>query len=72
MDILLDAFQISGGVILFLFALTMIFGDSKSESEKHLISDYKHVTIFPVAIPSIASLGAIMDVVLMTEIKFTR
>jgi multiple antibiotic resistance protein len=67
MDVSLDAFQISGGVILFLFALTMIFGDGKPESEKHLIKDYKHVTIFPVAIPSIASPGAIMAVVLMTD-----
>jgi len=67
MEISLDAFQISGGVILFLFALTMIFGDGKPETEKHLISDYKHVTIFPVAIPSIASPGAIMAVVLMTD-----
>lgn len=67
MNVSLDAFQISGGVILFLFALTMIFGEGKPESEKHLIKDYKHVTIFPVAIPSIASPGAIMAVVLMTD-----
>ncbi|MFZ1705969.1 MAG: MarC family protein [Saprospiraceae bacterium] len=67
MDVTLDAFQISGGVILFLFALTMIFGEGKPESEKHLIRDYKHVTIFPVAIPSIASPGAIMAVVLLTD-----
>lgn len=67
MDISLDAFQISGGVILFLFALTMIFGHSKPEEEKKLIKDYKHVTVFPVAIPSIASPGAIMAVVLMTD-----
>ena len=67
MEITLDAFQISGGVILFLFALTMIFGEGKPESEKHLIKDFKHVTIFPVAIPSIASPGAIMAVVLMTD-----
>lgn len=67
MDVSLDAFQISGGVILFLFALTMIFGDGKPEMEKHLITDYKHVTIFPVAIPSIASPGAIMAVVLLTD-----
>ncbi|KIX21947.1 MarC family transcriptional regulator [Flavobacterium sp. 316] len=67
MEVSLDAFQISGGVILFLFALTMIFGDGKPETEKHLIKDYKHVTIFPVAIPSIASPGAIMAVVLMTD-----
>lgn len=41
MEITLEAFQISGGVILFLFALTMIFGEGKPESEKHLIKDYK-------------------------------
>lgn len=67
MAVTLDAFQISGGVILFLFALTMIFGEGKPESEKHLIKDYKHVTVFPVAIPSIASPGAIMAVVLLTD-----
>lgn len=67
MDVSLDAFQISGGVILFLFALTMIFGDGKPANEKRRITDYKHVTIFPVAIPSIASPGAIMAVVLMTD-----
>jgi multiple antibiotic resistance protein len=67
MDVTLDAFQISGGVILFLFALTMIFGDGKPEIEKNKITDYKHVTIFPVAIPSIASPGAIMAVVILTD-----
>lgn len=35
MDVTLAAFQISGGVILFLFALTMIFGEGKPETEKH-------------------------------------
>lgn len=67
MSVSLDAFQISGGVILFLFALTMIFGDGKPEQEKKGITDYKHVTIFPIAIPSIASPGAIMAVVLLTD-----
>ena len=67
MSVSLDAFQISGGVILFLFALTMIFGDGKPEEEKNNITDYKHVTIFPIAIPSIASPGAIMAVVLLTD-----
>jgi multiple antibiotic resistance protein len=67
MAVSLDAFQISGGVILFLFALTMIFGDGKPEQEKKRITDYKHVTIFPIAIPSIASPGAIMAVVLLTD-----
>ena len=67
MSVSLEAFQISGGVILFLFALTMIFGDGKPEQEKNRITDYKHVTTFPIAIPSIASPGAIMAVVLMTD-----
>ncbi len=67
MSVSLDAFQISGGVILFLFALTMIFGVGKPEQEKSSITDYKHVTVFPIAIPSIASPGAIMAVVLMTN-----
>ncbi len=67
MSVSLDAFQISGGVILFLFALTMIFGDGKPDVEKKQITDYKHVTVFPIAIPSIASPGAIMAVVLLTD-----
>lgn len=67
MSVSLQAFQISGGVILFLFALTMIFGEGKPEQEKNTITDYKHVTIFPIAMPSIASPGAIMAVVLMTD-----
>ena len=67
MDITLDAFQISGGIILFLFALTMVFGEGKPENEIHRIKDYKHVTVFPIAIPSIASPGAIMAVVLLTD-----
>ena len=67
MEISLHAFQVSGGVILFLFALTMIFGDGKPEREKSQITDFRHVTVFPVAIPSIASPGAIMAVVLLTD-----
>lgn len=67
MEITLSAFQISGGVILFLFALTMVFGEGKPEEEKHLIRDYAHVTVFPIALPSIASPGAIMAVVLLTD-----
>lgn len=67
MDISLEAFQISGGVILFLFALTMIFGEGKPTQEKGQITDYEHVIVFPIAIPSIASPGAIMAVVLMTD-----
>ena len=36
MSIPLSAFQISGGIVLFLFALSMIFGESKQEEETRL------------------------------------
>ena len=67
MEISLDAFQVSGGAILFIFSLTMIFGRGKPDDEVSLIKDYNHVTVFPIAIPSIASPGAIMGIVLLTD-----
>jgi multiple antibiotic resistance protein len=67
MFVSLDAFQISSGVILFFFAVNMIFGDGRPKEEKSHITNYKHVIIFPVAIPSIASPGAIMAVVVLTD-----
>lgn len=67
MRISLPAFEISGGFVLFVFALTMIFGQGKPEEEKNMIRDFKHVTVFPIAIPSIASPGAITAIVLLTD-----
>lgn len=66
-NIPLAAFQIAGGIILFLFALTMIFGESKPDEEKRSIRPGKEMAIFPLAIPSIASPGAMLGAVLMTE-----
>jgi multiple antibiotic resistance protein len=67
MQIPLSAFQIAGGIILFLFALTMIFGESKPETEMHLVERNLHKYVFPLAIPSIASPGAMMAAVLLTD-----
>ena len=67
MEISLSAFQISGGLILFLFSLTMIFGEGKPANEKQMLNDHQNVTIFPIAIPSIASPAAIMGVVILTD-----
>lgn len=63
----LIAFQIAGGLILFLFALTMIFGESKPEGESKVARSLQDVAVFPLATPSIASPGAMMAVVLLTE-----
>jgi multiple antibiotic resistance protein len=67
MGVSILAFQISGGIILFLFALTMIFGESKPDAEAKDIKRAEDVAVFPLATPSIASPGAMMAVVLMTR-----
>ncbi|MCU7960400.1 MAG: MarC family protein [gamma proteobacterium symbiont of Bathyaustriella thionipta] len=66
-DIPLSAFQIAGGIVLFLFALTMIFGDSKPDQEVKLVKSVAETAIFPLAVPSIASPGAMLAAVLLTE-----
>lgn len=63
----LSAFQIAGGVVLLLFALSMIFGESKPESEIKSARGSTETAIFPLAIPSIASPGAMLGAVLMTR-----
>ncbi|WP_018148992.1 MarC family protein [Henriciella marina] len=71
LGISLPAFQIAGGIVLLLFALTMIFGDSKPESEAQQWSaeedGHSSVAIFPLAMPSLASPGAILAVVVLTD-----
>lgn len=63
----LAAFQTSGGVILFLFAINMIFGSSKPEEEIQMVKNSSEAAIFPLAIPSIAGPGAILAVVLLAD-----
>ena len=67
MEIPISAFQISGGIVLFLFALSMIFGESKPEEETRLAENHHETAIFPLAVPSIAGPGAMLAAVLMTE-----
>ena len=66
-DIPLSAFQIAGGIVLFLFALSMIFGESKPDEEVKMIKNGSETAIFPLAVPSIASPGAMLAAVLLTE-----
>lgn len=66
-NIPLSAFQIAGGIVLFFFALSMIFGDSKPEEEIKSAKEMTQTAIFPLAIPSIASPGAMLAAALLTE-----
>ncbi|MGG7567059.1 MarC family protein [Rhodovulum sp. DZ06] len=65
LGIALPSFQLAGGMVLFLFALTMIFGDGKPASELH--DDGAQGAVFPLAIPSIASPGAMLAAVVLTD-----
>ena len=58
--------QVAGGAILFLFALQMIFG-SKMDEQGGDTSSQHDLAVFPLAVPSIASPGAIMAVIVLTD-----
>jgi multiple antibiotic resistance protein len=68
LNIHLEAFQIAGGVILFLFATTKIIGDGKPATEqKQFDGNISHLAVFPLAMPSLASPGAMLSVVMLTD-----
>ena len=62
----LVSFQVAGGVILFLFGLQMVFGTGVAAERTSADVDHD-VAVFPLALPAIASPGAIMAVVLLTD-----
>ncbi len=62
------SFQIAGGIVLFWFAMTMIFGESRPEeviheAQKSTLSG----AVYPLAMPSIASPGAMLAIVILTD-----
>lgn len=67
MQVPLPAFQVAGGIIMFAFAFSMIFGESKPEEELRIVKSGKETAIFPLAVPSIAGPGTMMAVVLLTD-----
>lgn len=67
MQIPLSAFQIAGGLVLLIFALSMIFGEAKQDQEIKMKSNLSELAVYPLAVPSIASPGAMMAVVLLTD-----
>lgn len=65
MRIELFSFQIAGGIVLFLFALSMIF--SKDSDNGTSTDPDRDVAVFPLAMPSIASPGAMLAVVVLAN-----
>jgi multiple antibiotic resistance protein len=65
MHIEMLSFQIAGGIVLFLFALSMIF--EKSSAANAPVDAGHDVAVFPLAMPSIATPGALLSVVVLTD-----
>ncbi|NUN92203.1 MAG: MarC family protein [Verrucomicrobiae bacterium] len=66
LEIRMASFQIAGGLILFLFGVLMIFekGDGQTWG---IPEDYRHLAVFPLAVPSLAGPATMMAVVVVTD-----
>lgn len=62
----LSAFQLSGAIVLFLFGLQMIFGSGAASGQTRPEAGHD-LAVFPLAIPSIASPGSILAIVVLTD-----
>ena len=67
MHIGIPAFRIAGAVILFVFSLHMIFGGHHEGGSAETHRTAAEIAVFPVAMPGIASPGALCAVVLLTD-----
>lgn len=69
MNISVLSFQIAGGLILFIYATSMIFSEPHTPPSLEVGSD-KHIAslaVYPLAIPIIAGPGAILSVVILSD-----
>ena len=66
MHIPVRAFQIAGGIVLFLIALEMIRGEEPG-AERDNPSGHLALAIYPLGIPKIAGPGAMLAVILLTD-----
>ena len=67
MHISIPAFRIAGAAVLFLFSLQMIFVGHHASGSAEARRTPTEIAIFPVAMPGIASPGALLAVVLLTD-----
>ncbi|MGH0035685.1 MAG: MarC family protein [Myxococcota bacterium] len=66
LGIRLLSFQLAGGIIFFLFGVQMVFGRGPASAGPNPEPGHD-VAIFPLAVPSIASPGAILAAVVLTD-----
>ena len=63
----MGAFQISGGILLLLIAIEMLFQKRTERREKSTLEEMPDPSIFPLSIPLIAGPGAIAAVILISS-----
>lgn len=63
----LKAFQIAGGIVLFVFALEAVRGQAFGTVQPATKAGPAAVAIYPIAIPKIAGPGTMLTVVLVTD-----
>ena len=66
LGIRLESFQLAGGIIFFLFGVQMVFGTGAAALNSSPEEGYD-VAVYPLAVPSIASPGAILACVVLTD-----
>jgi len=61
----LHSLKVAGGIILFLFAIKMLFG--QMDSKPGPAEPGRDLAVFPLAVPSIAGPGAMMAILVLTD-----
>lgn len=71
MGVSLLSFQIAGGIVLMLFAIRMVLGESSHGAAVQGATDRKasvvEVAVYPLAVPIIAGPGALLTIVLLMD-----
>lgn len=67
MGVAMRAFQIAGGMVLFIFAVTMVIGDMRPPAAGSAGGNAFARAVYPLAIPKIAGPGAMLTVMVLTD-----
>lgn len=68
MGVSLLSFQIAGGIIIFLFALTMVLGTQESEPPaEHPGASLRSLAVYPLAVPVLAGPGSILTIMVLMD-----
>jgi multiple antibiotic resistance protein len=67
MGVSLLSFQVAGGIILFIFAVSMVLGDHRTHKGDTVAESAMAIAVHPIAMPIIAGPGALLSMVLLMD-----